>query len=198
MEILEDKLLREDIENAVAGEYRGLVEVKHILEVFGIEEIKARIRDLTIKPLSELKVASYYGCLLSRPSDVNIFRNPENPEIMDDVIEDIGGVAIDWDYKTECCGANFTIAKPEIVEKLTYRILSSAVESGADAVVVACPFCQLNLDLRQRDVNRSFDEEFNIPVLYITQFIGLALGLSEGELGLDKLMTDPTSVLERI
>lgn len=194
----EDAKLRGEVEKITNVEYMGGVVIKHLLEVLSDDEIMSRIVDGVVVPLDGLKVASYYGCLLARPRSVNIFEEDENPLMMDNLIDEIGGESLDWSHKTECCGANFTITKPDIVEKLTYRILNSAVESGADCISVACPFCQMNLDLRQRDINKTHNEEFDIPIFYITQLIGLAMGISEKRLGISKLMVDPASAISKV
>ena len=111
-------------------------------------EVAAAIR----RPLTGLKVASYYGCLLSRPPEVTQFDDPENPTLMDGLLEMAGATPVDWPHKTECCGASFSIADSSIVLELTDRILAMAQLAGVDCIATACPLCQLNLDMRQRDV----------------------------------------------
>jgi heterodisulfide reductase subunit B2 len=147
------------------------------------------------KPLKGLRVVCYYGCLLSRPPEVTNFDNAENPTLMDKVMRAAGAESLDWPHKTECCGAGCSITNVAIVHQLTRAILSMARAAGADCVVTACPLCQMNLDLRQADVEAQFGEEYRLPVFYFTQLLGLAFGLSPRELGLGSLVVDPLPLL---
>jgi heterodisulfide reductase subunit B2 len=184
---------------AVLGhDYDGTTPVLHLLEILGrkigLPEVASAIR----RPLTGLKVACYYGCLLSRPAEVTEFDDPENPTLMDELMETAGAEALDWPHKTECCGASFSITDRSIVLQLTNEILAMAQASGADCVVTACPLCQLNLDLRQKDVETKFARRYNLPVFYFTQLLGLALGCSHGELKLGSLVVNPQPVLARL
>jgi len=105
---------------------------------------------------------------------------------MDKLVVAVGGKSIDWNFKTECCGASFSVARTSVVGRLGAKIMHDAVERRAEAVVVACPMCHSNLDLRRPEINRALGTQSHIPVLFITQVIGLALGLSEKELGLGR------------
>ena len=96
---------------------------------------------------------------------------------MDELIEALGAEAVDWPYKTECCGASLSLTRTDIVLKLCRDIYQMAADSGAECLVVACPLCQSNLDMRQGQVNKRYGTDFDLPVLYFTQLIGLALGL---------------------
>lgn len=164
--------------------------IAHLLEVicedFGLDNLKERV----VKPLNSLKVACYYGCLLVRPPKVMAFDDPDNPTKMDDLMKAIGAEPVEWEFKTECCGAFHAIPHPEIVLTLTSKILQAAKDASADVISVACPMCQINLDLRQLDLKKQ-GKNFDIPVLYFTQILGLALGIAENELGLDRLIIDP-------
>ncbi|MCY3017645.1 MAG: heterodisulfide reductase-related iron-sulfur binding cluster, partial [Planctomycetota bacterium] len=131
-------------------------------------------------------IASYYGCLLVRPPKVMQFDDPEAPQSMDQIIKALGGTPVEWGLKTECCGGGFSMCRTDLVCKMVRDILDNAVFEGAGAFAVACPMCQSNLDLRQHNVNERYGTGFNIPVLYITQWIGLCLGLSERELGINQ------------
>lgn len=142
-----------------------------------------------------LPVVPYYGCLLTRPQPVAQFDDPENPMSMDRLLEAIGCTVPDFPFKTECCGATSAMTQNGIVARLSGRLLDMARRSGARAVVVACPLCQQNLDLRQAQAEKAMGTRFGIPVLYVTQVIGWALGLPEKELGLDKLVVPAHGVL---
>jgi heterodisulfide reductase subunit B len=178
-------------------DYDGSTPVKHLLEIIrddvGLSEVTKRVR----APLTGLRVACYYGCLLVRPPDVMRFDDPENPMVLDRLMQAAGAEPVDWPHKTECCGASCSITKVEIAERLSHDILAMARDSGADCVVTACPLCQLNLDLRQRDIEARFGDRLGLPVLYFTQLLGLALGLQPRALGIDSLTVNAAPMLAR-
>jgi heterodisulfide reductase subunit B2 len=178
---------RERAERVTEKPYDGSVRVRHILDVLcndlGVKEIRKRIR----APLKGLRVASYYGCLLSRPREVVAFDDAEHPTCMDEIVKAAGGQAVDWPLKTECCGASLSVSNTGVVKRLGYSLLSMAHRAGAECIVVACPLCQLNLDFRQPEAGINRDPIPEMPVLYITQLLGMALGLQSKDLGLDGL-----------
>jgi heterodisulfide reductase subunit B2 len=147
-------------------------------------------------PLTGRAIAPYYGCLLTRPAAFAQFDDPENPVSMDRLLAAIGATVIEFPYKTECCGATYGVARNPIVTELTGRILDMAVRLNAQVVAVACPLCQQNLDLRQSQVNRRWNRSFNLPVVYLPQLIGLALGIAPERLGLDKLTVSADFLLK--
>ena len=171
--------------------YSGGIAVRHLLDVLvdagGLDEIKARVK----KPLNGLKIACYYGCLLTRPPDIAGAPEPENPMSIDRLMAALGAETLDWSYKTECCGAFFSLPRPELGLKLTDRILVNAREVGAEMVVTACPVCQGNLDKNQDG------EEEPLPILYFTELLGMACGLDPKALGLDRHFQDPMPTLRR-
>jgi heterodisulfide reductase subunit B2 len=175
--------------------YAGETDVLHVLDVlvnhFGLEQIRAKVR----RPLGSLRVACYYGCLLTRPPGVVAFDNPEHPTSMDDLAAAAGAEPVDWPYKTECCGASLSMTCTKAVSRLGYKLLSMARQAGADCIAVACPLCQMNLDLRQGDAAKAHGAIPATPVLYITQLLGLALGLSWKDLGIDALTVGADSLL---
>jgi heterodisulfide reductase subunit B len=185
------------VASVLGADYDGSTPVKHLLEIIRDEVGLAEIADRVRAPLTGLRVACYYGCLLVRPPDVTQFDDPENPTLLDRVVAAAGAQPVEWPYKTECCGASHSITKVGIAERLSHDILAMARDSGADCVVTACPLCQLNLDLRQRDIEARFGDRLGLPVLYFTQLLGLALGLKPDELALSSLMVDPTPMLTK-
>jgi len=191
-----DQLHREMVSRVLSKKYEGEVSVRHFLDVlvneYGIESISKKI----VKPLKGLKVACYYGCLLVRPPEVTKFDDSEDPHIMDDLINVTGAEAISWPYKTECCGASHSLSNTEIVLRLSNDILRFAKESGADVVAVACPMCQSNLDLRQGEIEKRYETKINLPVLYFTQLLGLALGAESKNLGLNMHLVNPFKILQ--
>jgi heterodisulfide reductase subunit B len=186
---------RQRAERITGKPYDGGVEVRHVLDVlvnhFGLDAIRARVS----RRLSGLRVACYYGCLLTRPPEVVAFDDVEHPHTMDDLLAATGAEPVDWPLKTECCGASLSMTRPSVVARLGHRLLSMARQSGAECIAVACPLCQVNLDLRQADAERAHGTLPKTPVLYVTQFLGLALGLSHEELGITALAVSAESLL---
>jgi len=177
---------RQKVEQIVGEPYKGEVKVRHFLDVlvndFGLKNLKEHL----VKELKGLKVACYYGCLLTRPPEITELDDLEDPHLIDDLMRTIGVEPVQWPYKTECCGASFSLTKTDIVLKLSCDILQMAYDEGAQAIVVACPLCQSNLDLRQAMINKKYKKDFNLPIFYFTQLVGLALGIDGKKLGLDK------------
>jgi heterodisulfide reductase subunit B len=152
-----------------------------MLEAYGADNIKAKVTN----PFAH-KVACYYGCLLVRPHSILQFDRVEDPRSMDELIKVIGGTTTDWAFKTECCGGGFSVSRTDLVAKLSGNILKDASDRGAEALIVACPMCQSNLDMRRGAINKTLNTPIDIPVIYITQAIGLALGIGAKELGLKR------------
>jgi len=189
---------RERTESITGKSYDGKVEVLHVLDVLANRLGAEAIRQAVQLPLSDLKVASYYGCLLSRPPEVVAFESADHPTSMDRLLEAAGAKPVEWPYKTECCGAGLSMSRPDATARLTARLLSMAREAGADCLALACPMCHVNLDLRQQDALATLSEKTETPVLYITQILGLALGLSREELGLKALSVSAEPLLLKI
>ncbi len=126
------------------------------------------------------------------------FDDPENPTIMDDLVTIMGGESIDWPHKVECCGGGFALTRTDIVIELSNSILGMAKASGAECMAVACPMCQVNLDLRQSDINKVKKTSYNIPIVYITQLVGLCLGITPEKLGMDKCIVSPKPIIEAV
>jgi len=161
-------------------------------DVYGIDKIKAGVK----KPLKDLKVACYYGCLLVRPGKITQFDDEEDPTSMDELISALGGTPVQWSSKTECCGGSHAIPMKGIVLDLVKKILDSARTAGADCIAVACPLCQANLDMRQEQINKKYKTNFKFPILYITQLLGLALDIPVKNLGLTSQFISPKELLK--
>jgi len=190
------KALRKEIEDIIEMPCQGTVPVKNILQVL-LELGTDKIAAACTRKLTGLKIASYYGCLLVRPPQVTKFDDPEAPRSMDQIIKALGGTPVEWGLKTECCGGGFSMSRTDVVCKLVREILDNAAFEGAEAFAVACPMCQSNLDLRQHNVNQRYGTAFKLPALYVTQWIGLCLGLSERELGVDQHFVDAHAVVRK-
>jgi len=165
-------------------DYLGEVDVHHIFEI--LRDMKDEIEKKVKKPITDLKIAPYYGCMLLRPDHVAI-DDTEDPHIMEGLLETIGADVIHNPKRTECCGSYHTVNRSDIVEKRVEDIVSRAVKDGADAIALSCPLCQFNLDFHQRNT------DYDIPVFYLTELIALAMGI---EVGMEKHKIDPRSLLK--
>ncbi len=159
-------------------DYVGDVEIVHGLEILRDEVGFDKIAEAVKQPLDGLKVAPYYGCMLLRPEEVAI-DDAENPAIMENLIEALGAEVIEFPYKNECCGAYQTVNAIDLVAKRTLAITGFAKRAQADVILTSCPLCQFNLDRRQKEVKEQFPEFIEMPVLYFTQLLAVALGLGE-------------------
>lgn len=190
--------VRKEVADSLGEDYDGSVNVLHFVEVIIKNVGVKKLQEAFTHSLDGLKVANYYGCLLVRPREATNFDDPENPTIMDSLITIMGGESIDWPYKVECCGGGFTLTRTDIVIELSNSILGMAKAAGAECMAVACPMCQLNLDLRQSDINKVKHSSYNIPIVYITQLVGLCLGITPEKLGMDKCVVSPRSIIEAV
>lgn len=142
------------------------------------------IQSKITRPLTDLKVACYYGCLLVRPPKITGVQQVETPRQMEDLVGLLGAQSVRWTMATECCGASFALSQKSTVLRLGRRIYDAAQRACADVFCVACPMCHANLDMRQAEMGIA--AEARLPVIYLTQLIGWAMGLEEAALGLDK------------
>lgn len=174
--------------------YEGKVKIKYALDFLSEEESLKNLLSKGVKPLKNLSVACYYGCLAVRPPKLTEVKNYEYPEHMDRLMELMGAKAVSWSYKTDCCGASLVMTRTDIVTHLTQKILSAAIEAGADCIVTGCTMCHSNLDTRQEDLT-SKGEKRKIPVFYFTELMGLYLGHREVKKWLSRHITDPMKLL---
>lgn len=167
-------------------------EVKHLLQLLVEETGLDAIHQKVVKPLRGLRLAAYYGCLLTRPSKIVDFDDPEQPVSMDNLLKALGADTVTWGHKAECCGGGYAASDTGIVLDLGAQVLESAKQAGAEAIVVACPMCQGNLDMRQQAMGL----DYRMPILYFTQLMGLAFGYNAKQMGMNKLMNSPNSLLQ--
>jgi heterodisulfide reductase subunit B2 len=197
-EIAAHSEIRKGVREALDRDYDGSVKVRHLLEVL-LEDVGLETITKTVKhSLNGLKVACYYGCLLVRPPKILKFDDPENPTSLDRLVTAMGGTSLEWPCKVECCGGGLSLSRTDVVVELTGSIIDMAASVGADCIAVSCPMCQVNLDLRQQDINRQTGKNYQIPIVYITQLLGLCLGIGPGELGFNQLMVPASVVLEKV
>ncbi|HEY3411658.1 MAG TPA: CoB--CoM heterodisulfide reductase iron-sulfur subunit B family protein [Armatimonadota bacterium] len=191
-EVATDSELAAKMPKIIGRPFANSVKVRTVVDVLreAIPSIKAK----ATKPLDGMKVACYYGCLLMRPPEVSGSDDPENPTCMEDVAKAAGAQPVSWNLRLECCGGSMSVPRTGSVVRLGRAILADARAAGAEALVVACPMCHSNLDFRQSAMaNRG---EAPMPVFYISQLVGLALGLPAKELGLDRHFVSVRSLLD--
>lgn len=193
-----DKARRARI-NADLGEdleLQGAVEVLHplyaLLRDYGLEAIEDRVTT----PLGDLKVASYYGCMLVRPKDD--FDSPERPQGLDRLMGALGAELVPYPMQAKCCGGALALSHTDVTARLTGKVLASAQEAGADVVSLACPMCHTALDAYQSRAARAVGQSLDLPVLYFTQLMGLALGIPPAKLGLQRHIVSTAPVLARV
>lgn len=186
----EDEDLRTRISEIIEMPLSGNIRILNVMQ-FIDQYIADRIEEKVVKPFDQ-KVVCYYGCLLVRPNNILKFDQVEDPQSMDILMTKIGATSMEWGYKTECCGAGFSVSRTDIVARLSGKIVQDAADRGAEAIIVACPMCQSNLDMRRSHINSYLQTKIDIPAMYITQAIGLAVGLGREELGLKKLFVVPS------
>lgn len=179
--------------------FKHAIRVKHfarlLYEDVGIDKIKSKLQ----KDLSPLKIAAHYGCHYLKPSDIyDNFDDPEHPKSLDELIEATGAATVNYENKNLCCGAGTLAFDENIAFSMSGKKLSSIKDTGADAISLICPFCSVMYDNNQPSIESKFNKRYNLPVLYYPQLLGLALGISEKELGFNMNRVKVTSLLEKL
>jgi heterodisulfide reductase subunit B2 len=169
-QLKEDAELKKEIEKVVGKPYKGSITIRNPIDIIandiGLDTLKSKVK----KPLAGLKPVAYYGCLLLRPPEVCQFDDYENPVLLDKMMAAIGAEPKQWSYKTDCCGGSLSISKTPIVKKMADKFMTMAREADANCIVVACPLCMANLEMRA-------SANVRIPVFYFTELLGIAMGL---------------------
>lgn len=192
-EMKSDKNFSDKISSIIEQEYFGTAKPISILE-FIDKLIKPKLKE-NIQNSFDKKVACYYGCLLVRPPKLIEYDRYEDPMQMEELMEIIGAKPMKWAFKTECCGAGLSVSRTDIVGKLSGKILDDAVSRGAEVIVTACPMCQSNLDMRRKAISEYLGQKYETPILFLTQAIGLALGIEKKKLGLQRNLVSADSIL---
>jgi heterodisulfide reductase subunit B len=174
-------------------EYNCTVDVRHYLDVVVNDVGFDVMRENVKRDLGGLKVASYYGCQTVRP--YGAFDDIENPHLLDDLVSSLGADAIEIPMKVRCCGGSIAATVREQALRMCKNILDSVEKAGAEIVVTTCPMCHINLEAYQGAINRKFNTDFDIPILFFPQLMGFAFGLNEKELALDKFLVSPKKQL---
>jgi len=175
--------------------YEGKFKVKHLTDFLSQEEVLQHIKEEVKKPLSGLRVACYYGCLVVRPPKVTDAIDCENPHNMDEIMNTVGAESVSWSYKTDCCGGSLVLTRPDVVRRLIGNLLDGALEAGADCLVTCCPMCQANLDGGESGLSKETGRDYRVPIFYFTELLGLALGLPETQGWLKRHLVSPIELL---
>lgn len=189
-----DGALKDEVASIIE---RPLDKLPEIVNVLGwlLDVVKEDATQWRKKDLSGLKVACYYGCLLVRPPEVVNFDDPEQPTSMEKIVSATGAEPVSWRSRLRCCGGGFSVSRTGTVLRLIREILEDARTSGADAIVVGCPMCHSNLDLRQR---AAVAQGKPMPILFLSQLVGLAAGASPEALGLGHHFVDTKPLLDKV
>ena len=186
-----DSAVRSEMEALLGFQFTGKVAVRPVLAVLAEDVGAKRIAEQTRHPLDGLKVVTYYGCLLVRPPEIAQFDDPDDPQAMAELLGAIGVDVRPWSHATDCCGGSLSLSRSDVVEQLVGKLASRATEAGADAIVTACPLCQVNLEMRQIAKPK-------VPTFYFTELLGLAFGLPDARIWWKKHLIDPRPVLAKL
>ncbi len=193
-----DKATRKKVNASLKDDLtlKGHIIVKHplyvILNDYGLEQLEEHVTH----PLEGLRIASYYGCMLTRPKDE--FDSAERPTGLDRLMAILGAELVDYPYKAKCCGGALALSHSEVTARLTGKVLLSAKEAGADCVTLACPMCHTALDIYQQKAEHVIQSPLDLPVLYFTQLIGLAIGIDRQTLGFERHLISPDAQLAKV
>jgi heterodisulfide reductase subunit B len=194
-----DPVLLETINAGLEQKVEGKIKIRSILEILVPKAQSGAIAEKTIKKLEGLKPACYYGCLMTRfPCDMEVPDNVENPQGMEIVCKALGAKPLDWAYKTDCCGAAASVNDTDTSVYLMSKIMKDAIARGANCFVATCPMCQFNLDAYQDQIGQKHDINDRLPVYFITELIGIAMGISPHEMQIDRHFVDAISLLKEL
>jgi succinate dehydrogenase / fumarate reductase cytochrome b subunit len=190
--------VNENLEVVGAPRYSGAVEVKHLLWLIAAGEGYERLKEVAHKGLKGLKIAPFYGCQILRPSKLLGFDDPDRPESLEAIIDACGGEAIDYPAKVKCCGFPIIQAREEVALGELIQPIEQAIEAGADAMVTPCPLCHLSLDAWQSKLKAATGKDFQMPILHLSQLIGVAAGLEDSELKFRRHVVSVKPVEEKL
>jgi len=196
-----DKKMKDEINGIlkqIGMEFKGTIEIKHMVQALKEDLGFEKIKNVVQKPLTSLKVAEHIGCHLLRPVKYMGWDNPEEPQTLKDLIELTGAQCLDYLDEAECCGYTVIAIDDKVALQLTREKLNHIKEVGAQALITVCPSCHLMFDVNQSRIERAFNETYNLPVLHYTQLLGLAMGMSPDELAIKELRVDPSKLLQAL
>ena len=186
---------RDKLNFFIEANYNGDLQVVDVLQILRDEVGFDEIARMVTIPLTGLRAAAYYGCMVLRPADEVAYDDPENPHVLDDLLSALGAETVDYPHKGECCGSYLSIVSSEVTNTMARTILISAQKNGAQLMVTNCPLCQFNLDRQQLEMGRRYADYQPLPVLYFSQLLSVALGLGTVDPGWDKHCVHPEPIL---
>jgi heterodisulfide reductase subunit B len=178
------------------NDYKGTIKVMHFLEFLRDEVGFKTLKKMVKNPLKGMKIMPYYGCMMLRPREVAI-DDAEEPTIMEDLLRALGAEVIDNPFKIECCGSYHTIEEKKLVSNRAHKITNYAIDRGSDAIMLSCPLCRFNLDVRGKEAEKIYNNYKQLPVYYYTQLIAVALGLDPKVYGFEEHIVDPVLLLKK-
>ncbi|MBF0329265.1 MAG: CoB--CoM heterodisulfide reductase iron-sulfur subunit B family protein [Nitrospirae bacterium] len=191
--------LKDRINSELTKKVQGSIKILNILELLATKSREGFFAEKLSKKLEGLKPACYYGCLQTRfPIDMEVPYDVENPQGMEDVCVALGAAPVDWSYKTDCCGASASVNDSELSFRLMSKIIQDAAARGANCFVTTCPMCQLNLDAYQNQIIQKYGLPGPLPVYFLTEFIGIAMGVSPYDLQIDRHFVESISLLKEL
>jgi heterodisulfide reductase subunit B len=184
----------------VGKKYKGTIEVRHVIELLSDEIKLETIEKKVKKPLKNVRVAVHYGCHFLKPSETRMHGSAERPTVLDDLVKSLGAENIDYKDKAMCCGAGGGVraAMLDIALDMAAEKIDNIIEAGADCLVTPCAFCHLQFDRGQVELNEKLSKKYQLPVVFVTQLTGLALGMDAKELGLYDNAISTESLLKKI
>ncbi|MFN8222064.1 MAG: CoB--CoM heterodisulfide reductase iron-sulfur subunit B family protein [Gaiellales bacterium] len=189
--------VNENLASVGAPPYSGKVEVKHFLWLAAGEKYDL-LQAAAHRGLKGLKVAPFYGCQILRPSKLMGFDNPNNPDSLERIIAACGGEAIDYPAKVKCCGFPIIQAREDTALAELVQPIEQAKEAGADAIVTPCPLCHLSLDAWQSKLRKRYGKDFQMPILHLSQLVGVAAGLTDAELKFRRHVVSVQPVVDKL
>ncbi len=196
LKVAEKELLAGHKIDGVSVKPSGNISIKNSVDFFWADVGEQTITRKVTKKLEGLNPVCYYGCLTTRPPQITDAKRPEDPQEMDLLLESLGAKVKNWSYKTDCCGGSLILTLPEVAHKLIQKLLDMALEAEADCIVAACPMCHGNLDIWQKEISEETGKEYNIPIFYFTELMGLAFETPSVQTWLGRHHTDPIPFLQ--
>jgi len=184
----------------IGREYKGTVEVKHVIEILHENITYETIRERIKRPLDGITVAVHYGCHFLKPSNIRAHGTAERPTILDDFVRTLGAKSVDYKDKMMCCGAGGGVRAGNLDVALHYtrKKIENMADAGADCLITPCAFCHYQFDTGQIELTEKLGKKYELPVVFVTQLLGLALGISSEGVGLNKNKTQIQSFTSKL
>lgn len=201
-ELEHNQELRDQVNEKLAvvnAEYNGGVTVKHFARILYEDVGPDRLRSEVKRELTDLRVASHYGCHYLKPSEIyEGFDDHEFPRTLDELVAVTGATPVNYQNKMRCCGGSVLAVDEELCLSIANEKLNDIKTAGADCITLVCPFCSIMYDDNQRKIESTFNSGYNLPVLFYPQLLGLAMGIDPREIGLNMNRVKPTEIIAQM